>query len=61
MQSFCRSTTVILTLLFLAASVVSAQKLNPDEIVPKHLESLDAAEARAAVKSVTAVGDAETG
>lgn len=58
MKSFSRSTTGILTVLFLTASFVSAQKLKPEEIVAKHLEALGTAEARAAVKSQMAIGDA---
>jgi hypothetical protein len=59
MKSFGRTTTVILTVLFLTASLVSAQKLKPEEIVAKHLDSLGTAEARAAVKSQMAIGDAK--
>ena len=58
MKNFGRCVTGILTVLFLTASLVSAQKLKPEEIIAKHLESLGTAEARAAVKSQTIVGDA---
>lgn len=58
MKSFGRSATVILTVLFLTVSLVSAQKLKPEEIIAKHLESLGTAEARAAIKSQMAIGDA---
>lgn len=50
-----RSTFVVL--MFFAAAA-SAQKLKPEEIIAKHLESIGTAEARAAVKSQMAVGDA---
>jgi len=59
MKSFGRCTTGILTLLFLTANFVSAQKLKPEEIVAKHLESLGTTEARGAVKSQTIIGDAK--
>lgn len=59
MKSFGRCTAGILTLLFLTANFVSAQKLKPEEIIAKHLESIGTTEARGAVKSQTIVGDAK--
>ena len=55
-----RVSTLCLTLLMvvLAAAGVSAQKLKPEEIVAKHLESIGSAEARAAAKTRMMVGDA---
>lgn len=41
----------------LCALSISAQKLKPEEILAKHLESIGTSEARAAVKSMMAVGE----
>jgi hypothetical protein len=41
-----------------AVSGIVAQKLKPEELVAKHLDSIGTAEARGAVKSQMAVGDA---
>jgi hypothetical protein len=42
-----------------AAASVAGQKLKPEEIVAKHLDSIATAEKRAALRSIMAVGDAE--
>lgn len=44
--------------LFVCSSAVSAQKLKPEEVLAKHLDSIGTAEKRAAMKSILAVGDA---
>lgn len=44
---------------FLCAFAVSAQKMKPEDVLSKHLESIGTSEARAAVKSQIAVGDAK--
>ncbi|HKP70745.1 MAG TPA: hypothetical protein VJV05_15765 [Pyrinomonadaceae bacterium] len=59
MKRFGLCLTGTLTVLFLVASFASAQKLKPEEIIAKHLEAIGTAEARAAVKSQTIVGDAK--
>lgn len=58
MNSFTRQSLKVFALVTLAASIASAQKLKPEEIIAKHLDSIGTAEARAAVKSQMAVGDA---
>src|SRR5688572_6743198 len=58
MNSFTRTFFSICALVLFVASVGVAQKLKPEEIIAKHLDSVGTAEARAAVKSQMAVGDA---
>jgi hypothetical protein len=58
MNSFTRRSINICILVLLAASVSMAQKLKPEEIIAKHLESIGTSEARSAIKSQMAVGDA---
>lgn len=58
MISFTRYSLSILVVIFLIASAATAQKLKPEEIIAKHLESIGAAETRAGIKSQMAVGDA---
>lgn len=56
-----RSTIFSFVFLFILASMAVTglgQKLKPEEIVAKHLDSIGTAEARAAVKSRMAVGEA---
>ncbi|HEY0429177.1 MAG TPA: hypothetical protein VGC76_15460 [Pyrinomonadaceae bacterium] len=56
MKIFKLSTLFVLSLL-LCAFAVSAQKMKPEDILSKHLESIGTSAARAAVKSQIAVGD----
>ena len=58
MNSLTRTVGGIFAFVLLTASIGIAQKLKPEEIVAKHLESIGTAEARAAIKSQIAVGDA---
>ena len=46
----------VFALSFTAETAVAQEKMKPEEIIAKHLESIGSAEARAAMKSVTAVG-----
>lgn len=45
--------------IFLSVSATSAQKMKVEDIVAKHLDSIGTSEARAAVKTQVAVGDAQ--
>lgn len=58
MNSFPRALVRTFVLLLLAVSGAQAQKLKPEELIAKHLDSIGTAEARATVKSQMAVGDA---
>lgn len=58
MNSLTRHTLCILVAILLAVSTSLAQKMKPEELVAKHLDSIGTAEARSAVKSQMAVGDA---
>ena len=49
---------MICLIMLLAASFATAQKLKPEEIVAKHLESIGTAGARSAIKTQMVVGDA---
>ena len=55
---FLRKLAVSLTLIFsLFVSVtIAGDKMKPEEVIAKHLESIGTAEARAAMKSITIVG-----
>ena len=56
MKIFKLSTLFVLSL-FLCAFSVSAQKMKPEDVVAKHLESIGTEQARKAVKSMISVGD----
>lgn len=56
MKNFTLS--VLFVFCFLTGSLF-AQKMKPEEILAKHLDSIGTAEARAATKSLIAVGDAQ--
>jgi hypothetical protein len=58
MKSLTKALCGVIAIAFIAVPLVSAQKLKPEEIIAKHLESIGTAEARAGVKSQMAVGDA---
>ena len=58
MNSSTRHSLGIFVVLFLAVSTSLAQKIKAEELVARHLDSIGTAEARAAVKSQIAVGDA---
>ena len=58
MNSLTRIVPCLFLLVLIGASVASAQKMKPEELVAKHLDSIGTAEARAATKSQIAVGDA---
>ena len=45
-------------LVLVTSSIAQAQKMKPEELIAKHLDSIGTTEARAAVKSQMAVGDA---
>lgn len=51
-------TVVLLTLIFacFTTSSLAQEKMSPEDIIAKHLESIGTAEARAAMKSVTIIG-----
>lgn len=55
-MKFIKSTALI-ALVLIASVPVLAQKLKPEEIVAKHLDSIGTAEARAAAKSRMVVGE----
>lgn len=55
MKTFKLSAVVLLLAVFAAS--VCAQKMKPDELVAKHLESIGKAEVRASVRNQMAVGD----
>jgi hypothetical protein len=55
-MKFLKSTALV-ALLFITSAPVIAQKLKPDEIIAKHLNSIGTAEARAAAKSRMIIGD----
>lgn len=57
-MKFYRSTAALL-LLFICAAVVCSQDLEPSEIISRHLNSIGAAEKRAALKTLFAVGVSE--
>ena len=57
MNRFTRHAFSICVLILAAASVSMAQKMKPDEIVAKHLESIGTAEVRGSIKSMMTVGD----
>jgi hypothetical protein len=57
MKIFKLSTLFVFT--FLCALSISAQKMKAEDVLSKHLESIGTTEARAAVKSMIAVGDAQ--
>lgn len=54
-----RAAALLTLTLFTLSSFAFAQKLKPEEILAKHLDSIGTAQARAADKSRIAVGDAE--
>ncbi len=58
MTRFARNLLGSFVLLFLASSISQAQKMKPEELIAKHLDSVGTAEARSSVKSQMAVGDA---
>jgi len=58
MNSLTRHSLGIFVIVLLAVSTSLAQKIKPEELIAKHLDSIGTAEARAAVKSQMAVGDA---
>ena len=49
---------VVFLIVTLFAASVCAQKMKPEEVIAKHLDSIGTAEARAAVRNRIAVGDA---
>ena len=57
MNSIARHLISLCILILAAASIANAQKMKPDDIVAKHLESIGTADARAAAKSMMGVGD----
>ena len=58
MNRITRHLLSLCILILAAASISNAQKLKPEEVVAKHLESIGTSDARAAAKSLTVVGDA---
>lgn len=58
MNSLARTLISSCVLVFLVASSALAQKMKPEELIARHLDSIGTAEARASVKSQMAVGDA---
>jgi hypothetical protein len=58
MNSLTRIAPILLAFVLIGASVASAQKMKPEELVAKHLDSIGTAESRAATKSQIAVGEA---
>lgn len=58
MNGFTRHAFSICVLILFVASAAIAQKMKPDEIVAKHLESIGTAEVRGSIKSQITVGDA---
>ena len=58
MNSLTRIVPSLLAFVLIGASIASAQKMKPEELVAKHLDSIGSAEARAAIKSQIAVGEA---
>jgi len=52
-------TSAVLFVVCLCAASVFAQKLKPEEILAKHLDSIGTSENRAAAKTLVAVGDAQ--
>ena len=58
MNGFTRHTFSVCVLILSVASAAIAQKMKPDEIVAKHLESIGTAEVRGSIKSQMTVGDA---
>ena len=58
MNSLTRIVPSLLAFVLIGASITSAQKMKPEELVAKHLDSIGTAEARAATKSQIAVGEA---
>ncbi|MEZ5427425.1 MAG: hypothetical protein R2747_14230 [Pyrinomonadaceae bacterium] len=57
LKKIATALTLILSLLTL--SLPAADKMKPEEVIAKHLESIGTPEARAAMKSVTIVGTAK--
>jgi hypothetical protein len=53
------SALFVLTIIFLSASSMFAQKMKAEDVLAKHLDSIGTSEARAATKSQIAVGTAE--
>lgn len=55
MNSFARQSAKLMVLIEPTASIVTAQKGKPEEIIARHLESIGTAQARAVVRSQGAV------
>lgn len=59
MKQLKLSTLIALTVIFLSANSVAAQKINPEEIIAKHLDSIGTKEKRSVIKNQVVFGDAE--
>lgn len=53
------STLFVLIVIFLSAASMSAQKMNPEDIIARHLDSIGAKEKRSVIKNQLVVGNAE--
>lgn len=53
------TTLFVLIVIFLSAASMSAQKMNPEDIIARHLDSIGAKEKRSVVKNQMVLGNAE--
>lgn len=53
------TTLFVLTVIFLSVDSAAAQKINPEEIIARHLDSIGTREKRSLVKNQMVLGDAE--
>lgn len=59
MKHFKLPALFVLIVIFLSANSLVAQKMNPEEIIAKHLDSIGVKEKRSAVKNQLIVGDVQ--